>query len=293
MFILLIISVQTIAATDNYSGLKLEVSTNKSLYIMGEIIRIYGSLTYNEWPVSEKFVTMVAYDANSDLVLAWSTKTNSHGNYNITFRLSSEAKPGIFTVQVTSICGGIRVTNKTTFNLVQIEKMIVAWNDTDYIINLESNVTVPQVVVGRNTLYFNYTVPKGKLGYLHLGMPEKLKTAEIRIFINNFQLLPPPFPEITKNDTYYWIYAELSTGTYTVVVQFWLLGDITGSTGEPDLIVDMRDVGLVARSFASYPGLRHWNAICDITGVQYLFPDNKIDSLDLEIVNRHFGEKYT
>ena len=45
---------------------------------------------------------------------------------------------------------------------------------------------------------------------------------------------------------------------------FDLNPDITGPEGTPDQKVDMRDVSLVARAFGSYPGDENWNPLADI-----------------------------
>lgn len=50
-----------------------------------------------------------------------------------------------------------------------------------------------------------------------------------------------------------------------------------------DSIVDMRDLGIVARAFGSTEGSELWNANADING------DKKIDMRDLGIVARNFG----
>ncbi len=52
-----------------------------------------------------------------------------------------------------------------------------------------------------------------------------------------------------------------------------------------DGVVDMKDIGLVARAFGSYPGSPGWNPVADVNG------DNKIDMKDIGLVARHFGEQ--
>lgn len=60
---------------------------------------------------------------------------------------------------------------------------------------------------------------------------------------------------------------------------FALVGDVNG-----DGKVDMKDLGLVARSFGATPSSPRWNAVCDLNG------DGIINIKDLGIVARHFGE---
>jgi hypothetical protein len=61
-----------------------------------------------------------------------------------------------------------------------------------------------------------------------------------------------------------------------------MLGDITGSTGYPDGVCDMRDVGLVARYFGQSVPPAPPN--CDVVY------DGVIDMRDIGTVARHFGE---
>jgi hypothetical protein len=59
-----------------------------------------------------------------------------------------------------------------------------------------------------------------------------------------------------------------------------------------DNMVDMRDVGIAARAFGSYPGHDRWNPIADITGPQHLVPDDSVDMRDIGLITRNFGLTY-
>jgi hypothetical protein len=61
-----------------------------------------------------------------------------------------------------------------------------------------------------------------------------------------------------------------------------MLGDITGPTGYPDGVCDMRDIGLVARYFGQSVPPAPPN--CDVVY------DGVIDMRDIGTVARHFGE---
>ena len=67
------------------------------------------------------------------------------------------------------------------------------------------------------------------------------------------------------------------------------VGDLTGPDGWPDGIVDMRDIGVAAQAFGTYPGHSRWNMNADITGIEYLVPDNEVDMRDIASIARHFG----
>jgi len=71
-----------------------------------------------------------------------------------------------------------------------------------------------------------------------------------------------------------------------------MLGDLTGSDGGPDGKVDIRDLGVAAKAFGSYPSHDRWNSQADITGSEYLVPDNKVDIRDIVLIARHLGETY-
>ena len=85
-----------------------------------------------------------------------------------------------------------------------------------------------------------------------------------------------------------WAYAwpvlgekDKTDNTYTdgwVVVT--ILGDING-----DLKVDIKDLVLVIKHYASYPNHPKWNPNADVNG------DNKVDVKDLVLVIKHYGEQ--
>jgi peptide/nickel transport system substrate-binding protein len=78
---------------------------------------------------------------------------------------------------------------------------------------------------------------------------------------------------------------NIYTGGWVIVS---IIGDITGPSGLPDGKCDMRDIGLVARSFGQT--VPPANPNCDITGPTQAVPDGKIDMRDISLVARHFGE---
>ena len=81
-----------------------------------------------------------------------------------------------------------------------------------------------------------------------------------------------------------------STYTFSAGAGSGLVGDITGPSGVPDGIVDVRDLALVARCYGSMPGMPKWDSRADITGPTYLVPDGIVDVRDLALVAKHYGE---
>jgi hypothetical protein len=128
------------------------------------------------------------------------------------------------------------------------------------------------------------------MAYLNITIPVILNTTVIVLYVDGNELIPPPFPIITRNITHYFTYTDFNLSEHIFVFRFWLLGDITGPEGEPDLKVDMRDVGMVARAFGTFREHPDWDPICDLTGSKKLIPDGKIDMRDVATVARSFGQ---
>lgn len=68
------------------------------------------------------------------------------------------------------------------------------------------------------------------------------------------------------------------------IVEIRVLGDLDG-----DGLVDGKDISIISRAYGSYPGHPRWNPDADITGSQYLVPDEFVDAKDLALVCRNFG----
>jgi hypothetical protein len=63
---------------------------------------------------------------------------------------------------------------------------------------------------------------------------------------------------------------------------------IPGDIRPPFGVVDMRDIGFIAKQFGTTTASPNWDPTCDITGPQYLVPDGKVDMRDIGLVARHF-----
>ena len=84
---------------------------------------------------------------------------------------------------------------------------------------VEGNVTVTDALVTKNTLHFDASGPAGSTGWVKVAFP-MVNTTEIKVFIDNEKLVPPPFPKITTNGTHYFIYFEFKLSTKSVMIQF-------------------------------------------------------------------------
>jgi len=84
---------------------------------------------------------------------------------------------------------------------------------------IEGNVTITNALVTKNTLHFDVSGPSGSTGWINVTFP-MVNTTEIKVFINNVKLTPPPFPMIITNGTHYFIYFEFTLSTHTITIQF-------------------------------------------------------------------------
>jgi hypothetical protein len=104
------------------------------------------------------------------------------------------------------------------------------------------------------------------------------------------------------NVTFTWNTTSFDKGNYTIWAHVWLvpgeieiadntfsdgwvvvtiLGDING-----DFKVDIKDLVLVIKYYATYPGHPNWNPNADVNN------DGKVDIKDLVLVIKHFAEHY-
>jgi hypothetical protein len=63
---------------------------------------------------------------------------------------------------------------------------------------------------------------------------------------------------------------------------------IPGDVREPFGLVDMRDIGFIARQFGTTPTSPNWDPVADITGPQFLVPDGVVDMRDVGLTARNF-----
>jgi len=89
----------------------------------------------------------------------------------------------------------------------------------DYPVTIFSNTVIDQIVTTENTLNFTSSGPDGAIGYMRVIFP-KVNTTEIEVFIDDVELIPPPFPVFSQNETHYFIYFEYTLSTHSVVIQF-------------------------------------------------------------------------
>jgi hypothetical protein len=50
--------------------------------------------------------------------------------------------------------------------------------------------------------------------------------------------------------------------------------------------IDIQDISIVSKAYASFPGLLNWDLRADVV------PDRVVDIRDLALVSAHYGEQY-
>ncbi len=89
----------------------------------------------------------------------------------------------------------------------------------DYPVTIVSNTSIDKIVATKNSIHFESSGPTGDKGYINVIFP-MVNTTEIKVFIDDVKLTPPPFPVINTNGTHYFIYFEFILSTHTVAIQF-------------------------------------------------------------------------
>ena len=97
------------------ASLNITVETSKPSYEVGEDISIHGRLTDNGSPVPDNSVGLQVKDPHNDVVVSRTLQTNASGEYNLTFKLPTDAKNGTYTVYVSATYMQETATNNATF----------------------------------------------------------------------------------------------------------------------------------------------------------------------------------
>ena len=81
-----------------------------------------------------------------------------------------------------------------------------------------------------------------------------------------------------------YIIDENNHDNYPLVSPYWYWSNPMIGDFNKDMVVDMKDISLVAKAFGSYPGHPRWNPVVDLN------QDNRVDMRDLATVARNFGK---
>ena len=97
------------------STLALTVFTTKPSYLIADDITVCGNLTYNGSPVPSWPVAIEVQDPLGTPVVTRTAQTNTSGTHVLTFKLSTNARLGTYTVYVSSGYKGETAANSTAF----------------------------------------------------------------------------------------------------------------------------------------------------------------------------------
>ena len=202
------------------STLTITVFTDKASYIISESVTVFGNLTYDGSPVQDWPVALEVQDPINTPVVTRTPQTDTNGMYNLTFKLPTDAKLGTYTVYVSSSYKAETATNNTTFKLGNIYETTITIEGNDYTVTVESNATITNATATRTTLNFVSSGPPGQTAYVNTTIPAGLNRTEIKAFIDDNELVPPPFPMITSNGSHYFIYFEFALSAHNITIQY-------------------------------------------------------------------------
>jgi hypothetical protein len=216
----LVILLITVPSTQSSSFVSITVHTDKTSYQVGENIEVYGNLTYKESPVEGALVTVEVTNPSNDITLVRVFETDSYGGYNTSFRIGSDTDLGMYTVTATVNYVEETATGSTTFILFQVINTTIMVGGQNYLISIESNATMTDLTATENVLNFVGSGPSGQRGYVNITFPVGLNQTAIRVWVEDDEVIPPPFPIITTNSTHYFIYFEFPLSTHNIAVQY-------------------------------------------------------------------------
>jgi len=178
-------------------------------------------------------------------------------------------------------------------------KMNVTKKGEQYPVELTLNATILEFRdIPGGSIKLSFSGMTGTSAFLRLVQPIALNSSKIKVFLNHTRVDFPsydPSASLSDNGTHFFIYLVFpSDDIVEVSIQFPVLGDITGAeTGVPDGVVDMRDIGFVARRFGLNKTDPLWSDHADVNGPQHLVPDGEVDMRDIGLIASKFGETYS
>ncbi len=254
------------------------VSAGKAVYNIVEDVYVYGRVTADGVPVANATVALEVLDPTSSPAVVRTLSTNSSGQYDLSFRLPSEAVAGSYAVNVTCNYGGGRATNTTSFGVEKSFPLLIAVN------------------MGRSTYKVGDTVGiYGSVTRGGAGVANALVAVEVED--------PGSSPIVIR------VLGTDSGGSYSLSFQLpssaplgTYLVNVTASFGDQvgvddtsfqvkqviaadingDGKVNILDITLVAQAWGSHSGEPRWNPKCDLDG------NGVINIIDITMVAREY-----
>jgi len=202
----------------------------------------YPLIYYNEWDIGAPGWIHTSYDnSTSTTTLDWVEEED----------LENHIKVAALTI--------IRVSPTSP---VQIIQTTVTIEGEDYPITVESNVIITNVTATRNTLNFTSSGLTGEEAYINATIPIGLNKTEIKVSIDNTELIPPPYPIITTNGTHYFIYFEFTLSTHNITIQYAIADIATTNVTLAKTIVGQ---GYTVRINATIQNQGHYEETFNVT----------------------------
>ncbi|MCK4481777.1 right-handed parallel beta-helix repeat-containing protein, partial [Candidatus Bathyarchaeota archaeon] len=99
-------------------------------------------------------------------------------------------------------------------------RITVTVDSQEYEMAMESDAVLTQIAATESSLHFDVTGSTGQTAYVNASFPVGLNKTAIKVYVNEAELTPPPFPIITSNGTHYFVYFEVTLSTKTITIQY-------------------------------------------------------------------------
>jgi parallel beta-helix repeat protein len=187
-----------------------------------------GDLIWSwQWSPAQGATDISAADGKIFLATSYNDTIYAFNETNGQIIWKYEGKGGYqYTTAPTIADGKVFVTLGNTtyaFGAPSIARVVTSVEGRSAIV--ESNATLTSALVTQNTLSFYASGPSGSIGWSNVTFP-MVNTTQITVFIDGSPLTPPPFPIITTNGTYYFIYFEFTLSTHEIAIQFGPADDV-------------------------------------------------------------------
>ncbi|MDH7563800.1 MAG: hypothetical protein QHH24_02810 [Candidatus Bathyarchaeota archaeon] len=98
-------------------SLTITVATDKEVCTRGELVSISGNISYDGLPLNNKLVSIEVKDPLNATILMQTRQSDSEGRFNTSFRLSTMAEFGTYTVYVASEHNSEVATDQAQFGV--------------------------------------------------------------------------------------------------------------------------------------------------------------------------------
>ena len=275
----------------------IEVTPSKTQVVQGLSISIYVTVE-NQGHYTETFSVTVYYDTNSietealtldrktsrELTFTWDTTGVPLGNYTISAE-ASEVPDEIDTTDNTFTDGIVRIVEAPPSDIAVIDvksfKTVVMQG---YIMRVL--VTVENQGLYTETFSVTAYVDTIEINTKEITLESGASTTITFLWNSTgFNL----YENYTVSAYSHPLPGEADTDDNSYIdgrVIVAIVGDAI-----PNGKVEMKDIGIVARAFGSYPGQPNWYPNADITGPEGI-PDDAIEMRDIGTIAKEFGKTY-